>query len=70
VTEREQALLRLAADRLRPFWHELSAAGWKSEVIVFAPEEIKRLPGYKIALVVSLDSIPTVAEQKGVKFDA
>ncbi len=58
MNEREQLLVRAATDRLRPVCEELIAAGWQPELIVFAPSEIERLPGYKVALVVPVDSVP------------
>jgi hypothetical protein len=58
MKEREQILVRAATDRLRPLAQELVDAGWKPELVVFAPHELERIAGYKVALVVPLDSIP------------
>jgi hypothetical protein len=63
VNEREQLLMTAVTDRLRPLWNELVAEGWHLEVIVMAPEEIPRLPGFKIALIIPLDMIPPTRER-------
>lgn len=55
MNEREQVLLNEALDRLRPWGLELMATGWRPELVVLAPEEIERIPGFKVALVVPLD---------------
>lgn len=54
MNEREQVLLRAATERLRPAYDSLVEQGWRPEMIVFAPEEIERIPGFKVALVVPL----------------
>jgi hypothetical protein len=56
MNEVETILLRRATDHLFPLAQKLREAGWRTEVIVFAPEEIERIPGYKVALVVPLAS--------------
>jgi len=55
VNAREQELVRMITERLRLTGEELIRAGWRPELIVFAPGEIERIPGYKVALVVPLD---------------
>jgi hypothetical protein len=62
VKEQEQALVRVALERLRPLGLELIDAGWRPEVIAMAPSEIERIPGYKVALVVPIESIPDEKE--------
>ena len=57
MNEREQILLRAAADALRSFGGELRQAGWTPELVVLAPPELERIPGYKVALVVPLDRV-------------
>jgi hypothetical protein len=59
VNEREQMLVRAAIDRLRLAALPMRTSGWKAEIIVLNPSEIPRLPGYKVALVVAVDSIPS-----------
>lgn len=54
MNEREQLLLRAVADRLARLAEPLIAEGWHPELIVFTAEEIERIPGYKVALVVPL----------------
>ena len=58
MNAREQALFRLATDTLGECAEALVGQGWQPEVVVFSPDEpcLSRLPGYKVALVVSLDS--------------
>jgi hypothetical protein len=57
MNEREQILTRAAAaiDRLHALGQELVAAGWRPEIIVFAPSELPRIVGYKVALVLPVD---------------
>ena len=45
------------ADRLRPLAQELVAEGWRPELVVLAPAELERIPGFKMALVVPLESL-------------
>jgi hypothetical protein len=58
MMEPEEILVRTAIDRLRPLAQELVDAGWRPELVVLAPTELGRIAGYKVALVVPLDSIP------------
>jgi hypothetical protein len=60
VTEREELLVHAVTDRLRALAASLIEAGWRPEVIVFAPSEIERIPGYKVALVVPVESTTDV----------
>lgn len=32
--------------------------GWRPELVVFTGDEVPRIPGYKVALVVPIDSVP------------
>lgn len=50
----ESILLHAATDYLRPLGEQLRDAGWRPEVVVFAPQELPRIPGYKVALVCPL----------------
>jgi hypothetical protein len=56
MNERQQLLLRAATDRLAVMGQTLIEEGWRPEIIVFAPPEIERISGYKVALVVPIDS--------------
>jgi hypothetical protein len=58
MNERERLLMEVVNERLRPLWNELVAEGWRPEVVVFAPGELPRIPGYKVCFVVPLDTIP------------
>jgi hypothetical protein len=58
MTEREQLIVRAVVDRLRQLGAPLLAEGWRPELVVFDPSELQRLPGYKVALVVSINSVP------------
>jgi hypothetical protein len=56
MNEHEQREIEIALDKLRPHGKTLSAAGWRAELIVFAPAELDRLgSGYKVALVLPLE---------------
>lgn len=57
MNERDHALLAVALERLQPLREDLVASGWQPEIIVFTNDEITRIPGYKVALVVPLDSV-------------
>lgn len=60
MNELQQALTKVALDRLRPVGKELEEAGWRPQLVIFPPEELTRIPGYKVALVVPLDSVTEV----------
>lgn len=59
MTEVEQILVEAAARRLAPIAHALSEDGWHPEIVVFAPSEIERIPGYKVAVVLPISSEAT-----------
>jgi hypothetical protein len=62
VNARDRTLLNAAADQLRPFGQSLARAGWRPELIVYAPgEAAERIAGYSVALVIPLDQPPTPA---------
>lgn len=52
----EQALLSHAFEAIFPLAGKLREDGWQLEVLVLAPDEIPRIEGYKVALVVSVKS--------------
>lgn len=54
---RERVLMDTVMARLSEFGVSLIDDGWKPELVVFAPQEIERIPGYKVALVIPLDSV-------------
>jgi hypothetical protein len=54
VNEREQLLIQAVTDRLTRLADPLIEEGWHPELIVFTADEIERIPGYKVALVVPL----------------
>lgn len=54
---REQALLELVTETLRPYGNELIGKGWNPQMVVLAPTELERIPGYKVALVVPLERV-------------
>lgn len=56
-------LLDAALDRLRALGALLIEQGWQPELIVFTPAEIERIPGYKVALVVPIDSRASNADE-------
>jgi hypothetical protein len=56
MNERDIALVRHAIKHLQPLGSELAENGWRPEIILLAPEEIQRIPGYKVALVIPLDT--------------
>lgn len=58
MNAREQALMFAVTDRLRPLAQELVVEGWRPELVVLTGDEIERIPGFKIALVVPLDPAP------------
>lgn len=49
--------MNVALSRLRPLAAELIADGWQPELIAFAPSEITRISGYKVALIIPLDHV-------------
>lgn len=59
MNEREQILVRAVTNRLSQLGRPLIEEGWQVELIVFAPTEIERLPGFKVALVVPIGMGPT-----------
>lgn len=58
MNEREQIFVRTITERLRDPGIRLASKGWSAEIVVLAPEEIPRIPGYKVALVVSEAGVP------------
>jgi hypothetical protein len=44
--------------RLRLLTKLLIEEGFRPELIVFAPDEIERIPGFKVALVIPTDPLP------------
>jgi hypothetical protein len=55
VNERELLLVRAVIYRLRQLAEPLLEEGWKPELVVLAANEIERIPGFKVALVVPVD---------------
>jgi len=55
MNAREQVFIALATDELRLCGKHLLGQGWHTEIVVFGPEELERIPGYKVALVLSID---------------
>lgn len=58
---REQLLIEMLLDRLRPAAEMLLGDGWAPQLVVFAPSELERIPGYKVGLVVPID-VPAKAD--------
>lgn len=56
MNEREQALIDVVSEDLARYGRRLSARGWQPELVVFTGDEVPRLPAYKVALVVPIDS--------------
>ena len=52
----EQVLVDEALETLTQIARDLTGDGYRPQVIVFSPEEIDRIPGYKVALVLPIES--------------
>lgn len=57
MNEREQALIQIVTDELAGCAGRLMQKGWQPQLVVFAPDELPRIAGYKVALVVPLGSV-------------
>ena len=67
MTEREEVLVKAALNSLKPIFQAVMERGWQAEVVVFGPEEMPRLPGYKVGIIIPVEQKPGTTEFVGCR---